>query len=74
MLPLKALTAWTRVIGVARELCALVEPRALASLDVRCRADLIRRLSAAVIAHQADRLADDATLVLFQWHGPPPQG
>lgn len=36
--------------------------------------EIIRRVSIAVMAHQADRLADDATLVLFQWNGPPPQG
>ena len=32
--------------------------------------EFVRRLVRAVIDHQDDRLSDDATLVLVQWHGP----
>jgi serine phosphatase RsbU (regulator of sigma subunit) len=32
--------------------------------------EIVRRLVRAVLAHQDDRLSDDATLVLFQWIGP----
>lgn len=31
--------------------------------------EVVRRLVRAVIEHQDDRLADDATMVLVQWHG-----
>ena len=31
--------------------------------------EVVRRLVRAVLEHQDDRLSDDATLVLFQWHG-----
>jgi serine phosphatase RsbU (regulator of sigma subunit) len=33
--------------------------------------EIIRRVVRAVLDHQDDQLADDATLVLFQWNGPP---
>jgi len=32
--------------------------------------EVLRRLVRAVLEHQDDRLADDATMVLFQWNGP----
>ena len=32
--------------------------------------EVLRRLVSSILAHQDDRLADDATLVLVQWHGP----
>lgn len=32
--------------------------------------EIVRRLARSVIEHQHDQLADDATLVLVQWHGP----
>jgi serine phosphatase RsbU (regulator of sigma subunit) len=32
--------------------------------------EVVRRLVRAVLEHQDDRLSDDATLVLVQWHGP----
>jgi serine phosphatase RsbU (regulator of sigma subunit) len=31
--------------------------------------EIIRRLVRAVLEHQEDQLTDDATLLLFQWHG-----
>lgn len=31
--------------------------------------EIVRRLVRSVLEHQDDRLSDDATLVLFQWHG-----
>jgi len=33
--------------------------------------EIIRRLVRAVLEHQHEELTDDATLVLFQWNGPP---
>ena len=32
--------------------------------------ELVRRLVGAVLDHQHDTLSDDATMVLFKWHGP----
>jgi serine phosphatase RsbU (regulator of sigma subunit) len=32
--------------------------------------EIVRRITRAVLAHHADRLADDATLVLARWNGP----
>ncbi|HEX4905271.1 MAG TPA: PP2C family protein-serine/threonine phosphatase [Acidimicrobiales bacterium] len=32
--------------------------------------ELVRRLVRAVLEHQDDLLSDDATMVLFKWHGP----
>src|SRR3954453_8610032 len=32
--------------------------------------EIVRLLGRAVLAHQDDRLSDDATVVLFQWNGP----
>lgn len=32
--------------------------------------EVVRRVVRAVLAHQGDELNDDATLVLFRWHGP----
>jgi serine phosphatase RsbU (regulator of sigma subunit) len=32
--------------------------------------EIVRRLVRSVLEHQEDRLSDDATLVLLQWHGP----
>lgn len=32
--------------------------------------ELVRRLVRAVLDHQDDMLSDDATMVLFKWHGP----
>jgi serine phosphatase RsbU (regulator of sigma subunit) len=32
--------------------------------------EVIRHVVRAVLEHQHDELADDATLVLFRWHGP----
>ena len=32
--------------------------------------EIIRRIVRAVLAHQQNRLTDDATLMLFQWNGP----
>ena len=32
--------------------------------------ELVRRLVRAVLEHQDDMLSDDATMVLFKWHGP----
>ena len=36
--------------------------------------EVVRRLVGAVLEHQNDKLADDATLVLVQWNGPTPRG
>ena len=33
--------------------------------------EIVRRLVRAVLEHQLEQLADDATLVLFQWKAPP---
>ena len=32
--------------------------------------EIVRRLVRTILEHQGDSLTDDATLVLFQWHGP----
>jgi serine phosphatase RsbU (regulator of sigma subunit) len=32
--------------------------------------EVLRRVVRAVLEHQADQLADDATIVMFQWNGP----
>lgn len=32
--------------------------------------EVVRRLVRSILEHQDDRLRDDATLVLIQWHGP----
>ena len=53
--------------GIARLADFLVR----ATLDGVSPAETVRRLSASIVGHNGDKISDDATLLLIEYHGPP---